>query len=98
MGGGGGSCECFHFYGIFNGNFCKDRVDPDQTHFVASELDLHCLLTNPKGISGLKRVNYNKLSVKEVNLSAFKRQCTKNNKHGRIFGHTHEDLGKHALP
>ena len=35
------------------------RVDPDQIpHFAASELGLHCLLNSPKGVSGLKRVNF----------------------------------------
>ena len=38
--------------------FCKQIADPDQMlHFAASELGLHYLLTTPKWVSGLKRVN-----------------------------------------
>ena len=42
----------FHFYHNFDRTFC-DKInsgDPDQTsHFVASDLGLHCLRVSQKG-------------------------------------------------
>ena len=47
----------FTFYCILHRIYCKHSVDPDQTpHSATSKQGLHCLHTNPKEASGLKRV------------------------------------------